>query len=180
MRWLLIAICFMQLSGCFGFGFYHQGEDAFPPTSLSRRERGEVFGPHYDGRRNQPYAKDEVLQVWGKPDTRLVSESNEIWTYHRELGFSGPMIGVLFPIPLVVPVGYRDTRLHFSGNTLTKVVLERGRLSFCGLTWSAGGRGQWVSGCPINDDDAELRRAASAFIEANPSSVHNSGSTGER
>ena len=62
------------------------------------------------------YSDDQLVELWGKPDTieyihSQGGKATEQWIYSREIGWSGVIAFVVIPIPLVVPVGYRDTIL---------------------------------------------------------------------
>jgi hypothetical protein len=97
--------------------------------------------------------KEDALRTWGPPEKARHEGQAEVWEYRRELAWSGPFVVIGFiPIPLVVPVGYRNTHLFFTDDVLTKVVREFGGPTgaICGLSWdwSAGNSGSgWSFHC---------------------------------
>lgn len=51
--------------------------------------------------------KYDLLRHYGEPDSKdKISENTEKWTYDNELHFSGIIIWIGIPIPLMVPTGY--------------------------------------------------------------------------
>jgi len=141
---VLAILCATQMSACVGLGFIHERERTFTyERELVLRiwnlypERGDVgYSYGFESKYQEKHEKEDVLKMWGPPDKTEVQGSTEIWVYQREMGFSGPwLMIVVIPIPLVAPVGYRNTILHFSGDSLVKIVKEEATPSgfLCGL-----------------------------------------------
>ena len=82
------------------------------------------------------YTKSYVLSLWGKPDDIVIKNNTQQWIYNRELAFSGLIIwAILIPVPLVIPTGYRTTKLIFEEDTISKIIYEDTRLPTisCGI-----------------------------------------------
>ena len=98
--------------------------------------------------RNKPITKSELLDTWGKPDVLEVGlqPSTEIFKYEREIGYSGIVLGLGVPIPLVIPFGSRYTVLQLEDDVVTSIrVIRTGINGGAGCTLGATGHGyQWV------------------------------------
>ncbi|MFT7099202.1 MAG: hypothetical protein ACJAS6_001076 [Rickettsiales bacterium] len=85
----------------------------------------------YHKRSHSPrYSKEDIRILWGDPDKITKNDDLEYWAYKREIGFSGVVIGAVIPIPLLVPVGYRDTVLVFKDDKVQSIKKERGGHSY--------------------------------------------------
>jgi len=143
MRLTALVLLSAVLSACVGAMVVSEGSsiDKSPGLTL-QRQRG-VVDPYGSG---PSYTKFDVRKLWGEPDAIAQSGSVEYWHYNREIGWSGLLIGLVIPIPLMVPTGYRETILEFSGDNLLKVDYRhtKGRGLLCGILQVHSG---FRSGC---------------------------------
>jgi hypothetical protein len=83
------------------------------------------------------YSREAILELWGEPNSKYVKEGVEYWKYQNEIGFSGVLIGLIIPIPIMVPVGYRYTILSFNEYYLENISYEMSDMThgiFCALS----------------------------------------------
>lgn len=144
---MLVVLCsLLALSGCVGVGMIHEGINSDDANLVLKNERGFI-----DKQLEQPKVKKEdALQTWGMPERTRHEGQAEVWVYRRELAWAGPFVVLGFiPIPLVVPVGYRNTHLYFTNDVLTKVIREFGGLTgaICGLSWDWSAGSGWSFYC---------------------------------
>lgn len=127
------------LTGCAGMAVVHESVQTYdtPPFALDRRVG---FFEHDDYNFRQrglviAATKEDVLNRWGAPARRSADGASERWHYKREIGWSGMIAFVIVPIPLLVPVGYRETVVEFSGDSLVKMsrAVGRQRGGVCGI-----------------------------------------------
>jgi len=121
-RLVAVLACVPHLGGCLGGTVVRQATTTDDSNIALENERGYIS----KAQRDIEYKKEDVLQLWGPPYARDTDGQNERWKYHRETAFSGLFLEIILPVPLVVPVGYRDTTLIFSDDVLVKVVREYG------------------------------------------------------
>jgi len=96
-------------------------------------ERGELqFCP---GRTAASVTAEQVQTLWGKPKATGNSEGYDFMTYNRDLAWRGLMVFLIFPIPLLLPVGYNETTLFFDQGRLVKVHSDywRSDIALCGF-----------------------------------------------
>ena len=144
---MLVVLCsLVALSGCVGVGMIHERTDSDDTNWVLKKERGFI-----DKQPEQPkIKKEDALHTWGQPEKMGHEGQAEVWEYRRELAWSGPFIVLGFiPIPLIVPVGYRNTHLYFTDDVLTKVVREFGGSTgaICGLNWDWSAGSGWSFYC---------------------------------
>ena len=87
----------LVLPGCVGVGI----------VGSTRRERRlkDVFF-----REVQPIHTQVVLDRYGEPDrVEKAADGTEVWTYKSHVRWSGVVLCVVIPIPLVLPVGREST-----------------------------------------------------------------------
>jgi hypothetical protein len=126
MKKLVVVAMALMLSACgIGAGFW-AGESSTSKSATHRYKGTQFFATD---------TQDAIRQKIGEPDRVDRRDGEEHWIYNRELGFSGPVIQVLLPLPLVVPVGYRHTTLVFVDARLDRVISERGGYNgfLCGM-----------------------------------------------
>lgn len=145
---ILAALCYLVvLSGCVGVALIHEQTVTEEATSWELTNKPGYI--HIDP--EQPsIEKDDALGAWGSPERTRHEGQDEIWVYRRELAWSGPFVIIGFiPVPLVMPVGYRNTHLYFTDDVLTKVVREFGGPTgaICGLSWDWSAGSGWSFYC---------------------------------
>jgi hypothetical protein len=83
------------------------------------------------------YSREAILDLWGEPNSKYVRDGVEYWKYRNEIGFSGVLLGVIIPIPIMLPVGYRYTVLSFNEYYLESISYEMSDMThgiFCALS----------------------------------------------
>jgi len=83
------------------------------------------------------YSRDDILILWGKPDSKYSKNGIEYWKYKNEINFSGLLIGIIVPIPIMIPVGYNYTILAFNEYNLESISYELSDIThgvFCALS----------------------------------------------
>lgn len=136
---ILLVSILTATAGCVGIGVVNESVESYPkPPFALEREVGYFVNDDYkykDWGRVLAKTKNDVLALWGEPAKRITNGSSERWFYSRELGWSGLLPVVIVPIPLLVPIGYRETILVFDGDTLTAIEKKRGRerVVICGV-----------------------------------------------
>ena len=67
-----------------------------------------------------PSTKEEIREVWGKPDEIItVSENEETWIYKKNL-WCGVIPVFILPVPFIIPVCEGFDRVGFRGNEATR------------------------------------------------------------
>lgn len=128
-----------SLPGCVGVVVVGESRETYDarPFAIGRSVGQYPDYSRKDGQQSPPLAwnRKDVLALWGEPIRKSGSGSTERWFYRRELGWSGVIPAIGIPIPLLVPIGYRETILDFEGESLLRITKlvggERGGL--CGL-----------------------------------------------
>lgn len=89
----------------------------------------------------------DVLAKWGPPDSKVVADSSEIWTYKSDTySWRGVQLWLIVPLPLLVPVRHHRVRLVFSNNTLTRYTIDNAREKFFGYFIMNGTSQEWHFG----------------------------------
>jgi hypothetical protein len=118
-RRILIYCCvlFVALtqSGCIGLIVQTPKECKIESNSTGAHDSsGEP--PGLNDANATPSTKEEVSEVWGKPDEIItVSENVETWVYKKTL-WCGVWPIIILPIPFVLPVCNGFERIGFRGN----------------------------------------------------------------
>jgi len=104
------------------------------------------------------YTKQEIINLWGQPSYKKTDkDGSEVWVYRRELAWSGLIAYVAviipLPLPLIAPVGTRNTELYFEGENLKRAVYYDGDIKNifgvgCGLFYEIP---EWVCGISIGE-----------------------------
>ena len=134
MRLIILLTAVFLLSGCVGVGVMtmHNPDTELDSLEFKLGEKG-FLNPHV--RESQKYTKEDVLVLWGEPDSKAVDGAVEEWRYNREgLAWAGLIPVVIIPIPLVAPVGKNGVVLSFNGNELIKAKENNreGGMAMCG------------------------------------------------
>ena len=127
-----LPLCATTSVGC-GIGVVGIGERTSETDHFSLTKADGESVHHY--RLDQ----DGVIRLWGAPSERRTEGLTETWFYRRELAFSGMVVFVVVPIPLLVPIGYRHTYLVFEQGALV-----RGGVEFGGMVWGGALYCDWL------------------------------------
>lgn len=131
----VVLFCIIQiLSGCVGiasFTEHSKNSTRFPvpflkvghygtqPTEVFLQDNRLVSRPIDPSR----ITKQKLINIWGEPDSIEYIKGGrtiEQWIYNREIGWSGIVVFIGIPIPLLVPVGYRNTILTIENGIVIK------------------------------------------------------------
>jgi hypothetical protein len=77
--------------------------------------------------------KTDVLTQLGNPDKVVAKDGTVKWVFHKgcrycenQISYRGILIGLLVPIPFVIPVGYNNTIFEFrQDDTVNKITFEQ-------------------------------------------------------
>lgn len=72
-----------------------------------------------------PITSEELLAHWGKPDNSYKDGfGQEIWRYEFGLRWNGLVIGLIIPIPLVIPVGHDYIEFDMENNHVMSAFMK--------------------------------------------------------
>ena len=72
-----------------------------------------------------PYFEN-IIERYGQPNQKKKLEQNkEEWIYKSEFAVDCVVIGLIIPVPICYPAGYRTISFEFEDRTLMKVAVER-------------------------------------------------------
>lgn len=114
------------LSGCMGIGFVR--------SRTTRFDDMERYFQNMPG--TSPRAAATLQQHWGEPREKLaLNDGRETWIYGHDLRWSGVMLYLLLPIPLLVPVGRETTSVDFeNGQAVSVSRVEESEICYiCGF-----------------------------------------------
>jgi hypothetical protein len=110
-----VIIVVITQSGCIGLIVQTPKECKREEPSIEEHDSSGV-PPGLNPANPTPSTKDEVREVWGKPDEIItVSEDEETWVYSKTL-WCGVWPIIILPIPFVLPVCNGFERIGFRGN----------------------------------------------------------------
>jgi hypothetical protein len=118
-RRILILCCVLSVAltqtGCIGLSVQTPKECKIEAPSTNIHDSSD--GPSGLNDANPiPSTKEEVREVWGKPDEIItVSENEETWVYNKTL-WCGVWPIIILPIPFVLPVCSGFEQIGFRGN----------------------------------------------------------------
>jgi hypothetical protein len=79
--------------------------------------------------------QDAFLREWGPPSSKTLGPDGESWTYQRGKEWCGVILGVIIPVPLVLPVCTAEDKIVFQDGVARSITVstttERGVM--CGL-----------------------------------------------
>lgn len=105
-------------------------EKSVPQIKMEKGNRKKIYsGP--------TYSREEIVELWGEPNSKYIRDRIEYWKYQNEIGFSGVLVGIIIPIPIMLPTGYRHTVLSFDANYLESISYEISDIThgiFCALS----------------------------------------------
>jgi hypothetical protein len=135
-------------SGCVGISLV---------TGTKQVELSKNIGQHVgDSGNNLPGTTPaDVLAKWGKPNSKINTDSGEVWTYKSDTySWRGIQLWLVVPLPLLVPIRHHKVRLEFTHNVLTNYTVDNAREKFFGYFFMNGTTQMWqfsteerTSGC---------------------------------
>jgi len=116
LRFISSLLILLNLTSCVGYGVLSGSKNICDP-----------FDP-----KCSPYSyrdKSDILEQLGNPDKIFVDNNNEYWVYHKhcrycpkQLAFRGIILGLIVPVPLVLPIGYNNVTFKFDKDKSIKTV----------------------------------------------------------
>ena len=130
---LIAVLLLLPLVGCVGFGAATYGKYAAAKAEFGLHPERNSFS--YSA---QTYSPDDVIRLWGEPDSRDVRNACSVFGYKNGTSWSGGgvFVGVV-PVPLVVPSGNYWNYIYFRDGETVGAVVEYGEVKgtagvFCG------------------------------------------------
>jgi hypothetical protein len=117
MKLITILVLIIFLSGCVGIAVVGTTKDTYGPNVTLHEYRLLIRTSS-----PQQVSKEDVLKKWGEPDQKRKDGESEIWTYKNipeQVSWTGIVLGLIIPLPLVVSTGYHKTSMIFTGDLLT-------------------------------------------------------------
>jgi len=100
-RRIAVGMLLVSLEGCFGVGFYGTARTYGEPV-LRAKSAGTPDPDH-------ALPSEVLLKEVGEPDEReLLPDGKEHWVYEGSMRWSGMVLWVILPLPLVIPVGHES------------------------------------------------------------------------
>ena len=117
---VFLIVLVVSLSGCVGLLFNYKTEKEslrIPDHNLGGWSISEKIKENY------PYTKQEVIDLIGEPKKSWSKDGYEYLSYGKEeWRFSGVVVFIIIPIPLLLPVGVKDEIVVFKNDRLEKVI----------------------------------------------------------
>lgn len=127
--WLLL--CAVVQAGCVAAGVGYEGNESFRqefPIVAQKRATFDLAPVTMDMRVskwwvNRIVKKEDFLKAWGQPDRVVTKEEQEQWLYRKGVRWNGLFILpiVPIPIPLLVPVGWKEFTVEFTGDNVAAI-----------------------------------------------------------
>jgi hypothetical protein len=143
MQKLILLMATFLLNGCVGvaagtYGKHQLAKDKFGLLP----ERNEFSFA------SRTYTEDEVIALWGEPDSRETKGACTVLGFKAGTSWSGAGLFVgLAPVPLVLPSGNYWNYIYTRGQTTVGAVVEYGEVKktvgvMCGSNECSGGAGE--------------------------------------
>jgi hypothetical protein len=115
MRLYLIIFISIFLSGCVGVQFVNNESKII---SLEKSKETST--------------KEYYRISMGEPNKIYNEDGKEYWSYYEELTWSGALVYLIIPIPLIIPTGIKDNIIVFENDIATKRIYEKRHSNFYG------------------------------------------------
>jgi hypothetical protein len=126
-KFSLLLILPMTLSGCFGLAVGSYGKHERLVTSFALAKGKNTFGGSvHPG----AYSESDIVRLWGEPDGIATNDCCEVLSYNAGWSWSG--VGafvIVVPVPLLVPSGHYANRFYFKDGKCVGLVSEYGEVS---------------------------------------------------
>ena len=117
---IFLLTLLMSLSGCVGVHFSYKVEKEswmIPTHNVKGWSVSEKIKKDY------VYTKQEVIDLIGEPRKSWSKDGYEYLSYGKgEWRFSGAVVYIIIPIPLLLPIGIKDEIVVFKDDRLEKVI----------------------------------------------------------
>lgn len=119
-RTLLKVFLLLYLNGCVGMHLSYKDEKE-SQNIPNHNIKGQSFS--HKIKKDYVYTKQELIDLIGEPKKSWSKDGYEYFSYGTgEWRFSGVVIYVIVPIPLLLPVGTKDEIVVFKNDRVEKVI----------------------------------------------------------
>ena len=131
-RAIAAGVLTLLLSGCVGVLALHpettRHEAPFAKDKLYQDSAGKVHS-------TDATTRQAVLRDWGQPSGKEGGADTETWIYNRSNEWCGVVLGLVIPVPLMLPVCSTEDRIVLQGDSLVSVTTYGLKQSgiMCGL-----------------------------------------------
>ncbi|QIZ77541.1 hypothetical protein [Ferrimonas lipolytica] len=128
MRILLAMALLSTLTGCVGLAVGSFGTLEAKKTDFSLNDQRGKLG--FSVKEAETYTTEQVVELWGDPDSVAEKGNCTVYSYHDGLSWSGvgAFVGVV-PLPLLVPSGKDETKIYFVDGRSVAAVSEYGEVT---------------------------------------------------
>ena len=131
---IFLFLSLVSLSGCIGIHLSYKVKkdlNRIPDHTVKGKYVGQEIKNDY------VYSKQEVIRLLGEPRKSWIKDGYEYLSYGKgEWRFSGAVIYVIIPIPLLLPVGLKDEVIVFKDNKFEKVIRIDTETYFAGCVFT--------------------------------------------
>lgn len=131
-RAAVLCLASLLLSGCVGVLALHPEsrtyEAPFTKGTLYSNSAGQL-------RSTDATTRQAVLREWGEPSGKEIGAGTETWVYNPSNEWCGVVLGLVLPIPLMLPACHTQDRVVLRGDSVVSVTTSGLRQSgiMCGL-----------------------------------------------
>lgn len=133
---LVIFVVMVLTTSCIGIGFIKETSKAYNGHFIPKKEAGYIEmefpitrSANYIEPNIELVSKADLLKIWGKPNKII---NTDAWIYKRELALTGVVIAAIIPIPILFPVGKRNTEIFFKDDKVELLLYRKGGTNFMG------------------------------------------------
>lgn len=120
---VLLLMCFVFLQGCTVLGFAVRGDRTSSIVNPNVSTEKRCIERNIEG--VSPITSEELFFYWGKPnDVYKYGSDREIWRYEYGLRWNGLIIGIIIPIPIIIPVGHDYVDFSIEENNVTSAFMK--------------------------------------------------------
>jgi hypothetical protein len=128
---LWVLLCAVVQAGCVAVGVGYEGNERFRQEFpiVAEKRAPYYLGPTTMADRVSKWwvdrivKKEDFLKAWGQPDRIVIKEEQEQWLYRKGIRWNGffilPIVPI--PIPLLVPVGWKEFTVEFTGDNVAVI-----------------------------------------------------------
>ncbi|MBI3585375.1 MAG: hypothetical protein HY096_15670 [Nitrospinae bacterium] len=80
--------------------------------------------------------QDSIKKVLGNPHKIIFENNKEYWVYNKKLALRGILLGLIIPVPLIIPVGYDKAIFEFENGKRTHTSVDNSKTTsafLCGF-----------------------------------------------